>query len=103
MSVTDSYVEYVKDQLGQIVDVTSRKMFGGAGIYTGGAMFALISSDDVLHLKVDDSNRGDYENAGMTQFKPMPYWQLPDDVLEDFEELTLWANKAIDAAQKSKK
>ena len=44
-------------------------MFGGVGIYAKEAFFALVD-DDVLYLKVDDSNRGDFEARGMSPFQP---------------------------------
>ncbi len=59
-------------------------MFGGTGRYLQGVFFALIASD-MLYFKVDDSNRPDYEAAGMGPFKPfadrpaytMQYYEVP--------------------------
>jgi DNA transformation protein and related proteins len=58
--------------------------------------------DDAVWLKVDDSNRADFEARGMGPFFPfgdrgpvMHYWQLPEDVLEDVEQLRRWCDKAI--------
>jgi DNA transformation protein len=103
MAVSAEYLEYVLEQLGQVTTVRSRKMFGGAGIYQDDTMFALITSDDVLHLKADDSNRADFLAQDMPQFFNMPYYQLPVEVLEDSEALRLWVNKAIEVAIATKK
>lgn len=101
MSISDEYLEYVLDQLSSTGHVTSRRMFGGAGLYLDGVFFALIA-DDVLYFKVDDSNRPDYEAADMGPFRPfeersqvMQYYEVPVDVLEDREQLGLWAKKAV--------
>jgi len=108
MSVSDEFVEYVLDQLSRWGGVTSRKMFGGAGLYRDGKMFGLIA-DDAAYLKVDDSNRKDFVEAGSSPFKPYPdkpmtmsYFEVPPDVLDDPEELMRWAERSL-AVQKRKK
>jgi DNA transformation protein len=70
---------------------SSKKMFGGAGIFIDGSMFALIDSDAQLHFKVDDSNRARFEAAGAEKHGRMPYYAVPADVLEDGEALLDWA------------
>lgn len=105
MTVAADYLAYVLDQLTPLGGVTSRRMFGGVGLYCDGLFFALID-DDVLYFKVDDSNRGDYETAGMKRFCPFPdepqyemgYYEVPADALEDPEELTVWARKSLAVA-----
>ena len=64
-------------------------------------------ADDVLYLRVNDSNRADYERAGMQAFRPyrdrdeisMSYFQVPADVLEDPEMLVAWARKSVAVAK----
>ena len=104
MPVSAEFTEYILDQLRDLGDVTSRRMFGGAGIYCQGKMFGLIA-DDVAYLKADDSNRADYEQRGYGPFRPwehkkmtMPYYQIPPEVLEDSEELVMWAGKSLSIA-----
>jgi DNA transformation protein len=79
-------------------------MFGGVGIYAGELFFALIA-DDTLYLKVNDSNRPDFERLGMSPFRPygeggevMQYYQVPAELLEDPEALRPWSEKAIAVA-----
>lgn len=105
MAISESYQEYVVDQLRELGCVTVKKMFGGAGIYYEGLIFGLLA-DDVLYFKVDDSNRSDYERAGMEPFQPfdekpmvMPYYEVPVDILESKELLADWANKALLASK----
>lgn len=106
MPVTPDYRDYVLEQLGHVASITSRSMFGGVGIYADGLFFALID-DDTVYLKVDDGNRDDFLAAGSEPFMPMGstpmgYYSLPEEVLEDEDELRLWANKAIAVAGRAK-
>jgi DNA transformation protein len=105
MPVSKAYREFVLEQLGRVVPVTSRGMFGGVGIYADGLFFALMD-DDTLYLKVDDSNRGAFEAAGMEPFRPfgegsqpMSYYPLPEELLEDPERLRLWVEDALAVAR----
>ncbi len=79
-------------------DVTTRAMFGGHGIFESGDMFVLISRDDRIYFKVDDTNRADYDSAGSEQFKPMPYYEVPEEVLADEESFVEWAKRSIAVA-----
>jgi DNA transformation protein len=109
MSVSDEFERYVCDQLERWARVSVRRMFGGAGLYHRGLMFGLIA-DDVAYLKVDDSNRGDFEAAGMKPFRPydsekvtMSYYQVPAEVLEDPGMFGEWAEGAYRAALRARK
>jgi DNA transformation protein len=108
MPVSDDFLEYVLDQFSEWGGVTARRTFGGAGLYRDGKMFGLVA-DDVAYLKVDDSNREEFERAGSSPFKPyadqpveMSYYEIPPEVLEDPEELVRWAKRSL-AIQKGKK
>jgi len=109
MAVTDGYLTFVLDQLRPVVpDVRARRMFGGIGLYATDLFFGLISRD-VLYLKVDDATRLVYEARGMPRFSPfegelsMNYSQLPEEILEDREELRLWTGRALDVARTAKR
>lgn len=106
MGVSADYLAYVIDQLAAFARVSSRRMFGGVGLYTDGLFFGLIA-DDTLYFKVDESNRADYVRRRCEPFRPfaddpnaysMSYFAVPADVLEDPDELKLWARKATAAA-----
>jgi DNA transformation protein len=98
MAADPAYRDYILEQMADIDDVSSKSMFGGFGIYHGGKMFALITSDDLLHLKVDDHNRARFEAQGCTQFHNMLYYSAPAEVIEDPEALAEWAQPSIEAA-----
>lgn len=109
MPVSESFRAFILDQLGRVLPrVRARAMFGGVGIYAGEFFFALID-DDTLYLKVDESNRPDFEAVGMGPFRPygeggevMQYYQVPAHLLEDAEDLRPWAEKAIAVAARKK-
>jgi len=103
MPVDEGYREYVMERLECVGQVTARNMFGGVGIYFEGLFCALIAGD-VLYFKVDDANRPDYEAVGMGPFRSggqtMQFYEVPAEVLEDEENLRLWAGKALDVARR---
>ncbi len=108
MSVSNEFIAYVLDLFSDWGDTTARKMFGGAGLYKDSKMFGLIA-DDVVYLKVDDTNREDFVQAGSSAFKPYPdevmsmsYFEVPPDVLEESKTLIEWAKRSLDI-QKNKK
>src|SRR5437764_11767062 len=105
MAVSSEYLDYVHDQLSGLGGVSSRRMFGGAGLYCDEFFFALIDND-TLYLRVDDANRADFTTRGMGQFRPyadrpelsMSYYETPADVLEDPAQLVSWARRSVAVA-----
>jgi DNA transformation protein and related proteins len=108
MAVTDSFVEFVIEQLESVPAITPKRMFGGVGLYAGDLFFALLAGD-VLYLKADDSTRGEFEAAGARPFQPYPdrprgggtmrYYGVPVAILEDSGELTRWARTSVAVAR----
>jgi DNA transformation protein len=111
MPVSDEFIDYVIDQLAGWADVSVRRMFGGAGLYADGVMFGLIA-DDIAYLKVDDSNRKEFERAASRPFNPYPdkarkvvvssYYEIPVDVLEDRNQLAVWAERSLKIARRKR-
>lgn len=110
MAVSAEYREFVSEQLEPLGPVRIRNMFGGAGVYLGDLMFGLIAGE-TLFFKVDDRNRADYEAEEMGPFvyEPpsgksvaMSYYELPERLYDDADELVAWARKALDAALSAK-
>ncbi len=108
MPVTDAFRAYVEEQLGRVEPVTTRKMFGGLGIYAEGLFFAL-AADNVIYFKVGEENLADFEARGCEPFRPyddgraMKYYEVPGDVLEDVELLEIWMEKAVAVARAAKR
>lgn len=109
MAVTDAYIDFARDLLAGFEPLRVRRMFGGAGIYSGELFFAILA-DDALYLKVDDSNRAEYEKRGLRPFTyetktgrtgTMSYYPVPPEALEDPDALNPWACGALDAARRT--
>ncbi|KKW22038.1 MAG: TfoX domain-containing protein [Parcubacteria group bacterium GW2011_GWA2_51_12] len=103
--------EYVvHDLLVGIAGITSRAMFGGYGIYKNGKIFAIIA-DGELYFKVGDGNRADYEKYGSKPFvyeaqgkqMAMSYWQLPQEMMENKDQVELWVERSLAAQKETKK
>jgi len=105
MALDASFLDYCIDQLDSL-DVSYRKMFGGAGIYSDEVMFGLVSGDQ-LYFRVTPSTEARYLEAGMGPFVPfadkphykMPYFEVPLSVLEQPSELEPWALEALGVAK----
>jgi DNA transformation protein len=102
MAVTEGFKEFVRDLFAEFGPVAIRNMFGGAGVYADGVMFAILA-DDALFLKTDAVSALAYASEGMTPFKYTPrgkepvamsYWEVPPRLLEQPEEFAVWARQA---------
>ena len=91
------------EQLEAVGPLTSKRMFGGVGLYAGDLFFALLAGD-VLYLKADDATRTEREAAGARPFKPYPdrprsgtmqYYSVPVAILEDGDALVAWAKQSV--------
>jgi DNA transformation protein len=108
MTVSADFLAYVLDQLTELGDVSSRRMFGGVGLYSDESFFGLIA-EDTLYLRVDDGNRDEYTARGAAAFRPyadrpgvsMSYFEAPPEVLEDARQLAAWARRSVAVAQRA--
>lgn len=108
MVASDGYLLFVKDLLNELGPVMIRRMFGGAGIFCDGVMFALVA-DDVLYLKADDDTRASFEAERCAPFSYattggrntiMSYWRTPERLFDEPDELVAWARRALGAARR---
>lgn len=90
------------EALGPVGDLSSRSMFGGFGLFESGTMFAIVDSGGRLYFRVDSDTQVRYEDAGSQKHKPMPYFEVPVDVLDDDPRLLEWAREAADVAHAAK-
>ncbi|MBR0679105.1 TfoX/Sxy family protein [Roseomonas eburnea] len=108
MVASDSFAAFLREQLAPLGRLTMRRMFGKSGVFCEGAMLAMVS-DDVLYLRVDDGNREMFAEAAASP--PLSYekgsdsidlsfWQVPERLLDDPEELVAWARAALAAARR---
>jgi DNA transformation protein and related proteins len=89
--------------------VTIRRMFSGFGISADGTNFALALRGG-LYLRADEQTISRFEAEGAKPFQYQTrartvtvgsYWQLPERLYDDPEELTGWARAALAAAQRA--
>ncbi len=118
MAVSSQYKAFVCELLSGLGPITARNMFGGAGLYCDGVMFALIAEDS-LYIKVDEPMKMALADLGCGPFivdfgkggepKPMDgYWSMPEGAMDNAEEACMWGKMALDFAhymqhQKKKK
>jgi len=56
MVASDSFAEFLREQLAPLGRVTMRRMFGKTGVFCDGLMFGMVT-DNTLYFRVDDHNR----------------------------------------------
>lgn len=103
MGVSPEFSEHIHDLFGRLGPIRTRRMFGGAGVFLGEAMFALVV-DDTLYMKADAELARAYEAAGSEPFsyatrdgrRTIPgLMRLPDAALDDAEEALAWARRSL--------
>lgn len=76
--------------------LTPKRMFGGAGFYADGLMFAAWFRSDSLALKLAEADREALLQMGGTQQPMPPYIDVPPAWLEDSDTLAQWVRKSLD-------
>jgi DNA transformation protein and related proteins len=108
MVASDSFAEFLREQLASLGPVTMRRMFGKTGVFCDGLMFGMVT-DDTLYFRVDDHNRAafkeaepspplSYEKRGSTI--DMSFWRAPERLFDEPDELVTWARAAVAAARR---
>ena len=108
MVASDSFAEFLREQLAPLGRVTMRRMFGKTGVFCEGLMFAMVT-DNMLYFRVDEGNRAAFNEA--TSFPPLNYkkqgevidlsfWRAPERLFDEPDELVEWARIALAAASR---
>ncbi|MGZ8460052.1 MAG: TfoX/Sxy family protein [Candidatus Deferrimicrobiaceae bacterium] len=93
--------------MSSLKDVICRSMFGGYGLYLGADFFGIVY-DGRLYFKTDESTREKYRNRGMGPFAPSEkqvlksYYEVPEEIVEDDEQLASWARESAAIKRKGK-
>ena len=102
-----SYDDHIADVFSAFGPIQVRRMFSGYGLFRDGLMFGLFH-DDVLYLKGDDQNAGEFRELGLAQFTyrrngkdvRLSYFRAPDTVMDDSVEAAKWARSSFEAARR---
>ena len=108
MVASDSFAEFLREQLAPVGRVTLRRMFGKSGVFCDGVMLGMVT-DNTLYFRVDDHNRTLFKEA--ESFPPLSYgkkgatidlsfWRAPDRLFDEPDELFAWARAALAAARR---
>lgn len=91
--------------------VEVKRFFGGAGLVLDGVQFAFVMKS-TLFLRVDDQTRAEFEAMNASPFtyagqsqtvRVASYYTLPDEIVDDRDELLVWAKAAYGAAIDAKR
>lgn len=98
---------FARDLFADIPDLTTRRMFGGLGLYSGATIFAVMLSDGRLMLKAPKGPFADrMEALGAQEWTytrktgtaaAMPYRTVPDAFLDSPDEACALAREALAA------
>ena len=108
MVASDSFAEFLREQLSPLGHLTLRRMFGKTGVFCDGVMLGMVS-DNTLYFRVDEDNRAAFEEA--KAFPPLNYrkkgdtidlsfWRAPERLFDEPDELVAWARAALAAARR---
>jgi DNA transformation protein len=99
MAFDQGLVDWIAEALEPIGPVTMRKMMGGATLYCGGTIFAIVA-DDMVWFKSDAVSDAVWDAADCPRFiyemsegrtESMNYRRAPDDVYDDADAMCEWA------------
>ena len=65
MAVDKDFIAELLGQLAPLGAISSRPMFGGAGIFVDGKMFAKISPSNIIAFKADEQSTANFLELGM--------------------------------------
>ncbi|HKH02902.1 MAG TPA: TfoX/Sxy family protein [Bradyrhizobium sp.] len=108
MVASDSFSEFLGEQLASLGRITTRRMFGKTGVFCDGFMLGMVR-DNTLYFRVDDVNRAAFKEA--ESFPPLNYekkggtidlsfWRAPERLFDEPDELVAWARAALAAARR---
>lgn len=101
----------IADRIESLGAVSVKRFFGGASLVLDGVQFGFVMKGS-LYLRVDNTSRTAFEALGGTPFTyaggsktvtVASYYEAPDAILEDAEQLHHWAATAHRAARMARR
>lgn len=96
---SNSFIDFVLEQLASLNGLRSKRMFGGYGLYCGEQFFGIVY-DGRLYFKTNPDTLPEFMKYHASVFAPSEkqvlknYREVPVEILEDSESLQAWAMKA---------
>jgi len=109
MPANPQFVAFVVELLAPMGPLAAGRFFGGHAFKSGDVQFAMIMGS-TLYLRVDDETRPAFEEKGAKPFSygkktrrvaVRTYYAAPEELLDEPDELVVWARRALDAAVRS--
>ena len=108
MVASETYAEFLREQLAPLGRVTLRRMFGKSGVFCDGVMLGMVT-ENTLYFRVDEQNRETFREA--EAFPPLNYakrgevidlafWRVPERLFDEPDEFIVWARAALSAAHR---
>src|SRR5471032_1662444 len=111
MVASDSFAEFLREQLAPVGPVTLRRMFGKTGVFCGGAMLGMVT-DNTLYFRVDDHNREIFKEAESSpplNYKKggvlidLAFWRVPSRRAHRVRRTAVPARAALAATRRAAK
>jgi DNA transformation protein len=108
MVASETFADFLREQLAPLGRVSLRRMFGKTGVFCDGVMLGMVT-ENTLYFRVDDQNRTTFKEA--EAFPPLNYakkgqtidlafWRVPERLFDEPDELMAWARAALAAAHR---
>jgi DNA transformation protein len=90
-----------------------KRMFSGFGLYSEGVCFCMVLRGGEFYFKVDETSAPRFEAEGCKPFSysqrrsgkvvtVMSFWQMPERLYDDPDELADWTRQAVAVAHRGK-
>ncbi len=110
MGISKEAALHLEDLFSALSGSSVRRMFGGAGVFRDGLMYALSLDDGRIALKADMETIPAFRAEGMSEWTyphrgggqaSMGYWYMPERLFDEPDEFRLWAQGAFEAAMRA--
>jgi DNA transformation protein len=107
MVASDTYAEFLREQLAPLGRITLRRMFGKTGVFCDGVMLGMVT-ENTLYFRVDEENRETFREAEAVppryakqgEIIDLAFWRVPERLFDEPDEFITWARAALAAAHR---
>src|ERR1700741_5582348 len=99
MVASETYAEFLREQLAPIGRIPLRRMFGKSGVFCDGVMLGMVT-ENTLYFRVDDENQATFkeaESAPPLNYKKrcttidLSFWRVSERLFDEPDEFLAWA------------